>query len=84
MVILPGGIGTLAEFTSMLDYARCTTYEKKPIILFNYNNYYTPIINMLKGMHDSNFCSKEDLKSFDIVTDLKGLEIELDKLEGEE
>lgn len=84
MVILPGGIGTLAEFTSMLDYARCTTYEKKPIILFNYNDYYTPIINMLKGMYDSNFCSKEDLKTFDIVTDLKGLEIELDKLEGEE
>jgi len=84
VVILPGGIGTLAEFTSMVDYARCTTYEKKPIILFNYNNYYTPIINMLKGMYESNFCSKEDLKSFDIVTDLKGLEIELDKIEGEE
>ena len=84
MVILPGGIGTLAEFASMLDYARCTTYEKKPIILFNYHDYYTPIINMLKGMYDSNFCSKEDLKTFDIITDLKGLEIELDKLEGEE
>ncbi len=83
VVILPGGIGTLAEFTSMVDYRRCTAYEKKPIILFNYNNYYEPIINMLKGMYESSFCSKEDLKEFDIVNDIKSLNYYLDKLEKE-
>jgi len=83
VVVLPGGIGTLAEFVSMIDYKRCSSYEKKPIILFNYNDYYTPIINMLKGMYESKFCVKEDLKEFDIINDLKGLEIELDRLEGE-
>lgn len=84
IVILPGGIGTLAEFMSMLDYRRCSNYDKKPIILFNYNNYYTPIINMLKGMYESKFCNANDLKEFNIVNNLQGLEFYLKQLELDE
>lgn len=84
IVILPGGIGTIAEFFSMLDYCRCSNYDKKPIILFNYHDYYTPIINMLKGMYESNFCNKNDLKEFNIITNIDGLEFYLKQLELDE
>ncbi len=79
VLILPGGLGTLAEFFSMVDYYR-TGRIKKPIILFNYDDFYTPLLEYLKELYDSRFVNKNDLKSFNIVKDVDGLNFCLKEL----
>ena len=80
ILILPGGIGTFREFLSMLDEKRTKNLDK-PIILFNYNKYYTPLLNFLTKCYEGNFISKRDLKLFDVVSDVKSLEMYLNNLE---
>ena len=79
VLILPGGIGTLAEFFSMVDYYR-TGRLRKPIILFNYDDFYTPLLSYLKELYDARFIAKDDLKSFNIVKDVSGLNFCLKEL----
>ena len=80
ILILPGGLGTFREFLSMLDEKRTKNLDK-PIILFNYNKYYTPLLNFLTKSYEENFISKRDLKLFDVVSDIKSLEMYLNNLE---
>ena len=80
ILILPGGIGAFREFLSMLDEKRTKNLDK-PIILFNYKKYYTPLLNFLTKCYEGNFISKRDLKLFDVVSDVKSLEMYLNNLE---
>ena len=80
ILILPGGLGTLREFFSMLDEKRTKGYDK-PIILFNFEKYYDPLLEYLTKCYKVNFISKKDLKLFDVVTDVKTLEMYLNRLE---
>lgn len=80
IIILPGGIGTLAELFSMIDENRQKNINK-PIILFNFDNFYTPLLKYLTKLHVDNFITNEVLKSFNIVTDIKSLELFLQRLE---
>ena len=80
ILLLPGGLGTLREFFSMLDEKRTKGYDK-PIILFNYKKYYSPLLNVLTKYYEDNFVSKKDLRLFDVVSDIKSLEMYLNNLE---
>ena len=80
ILLLPGGVGTLREFFSMLDEKRTKGFDK-PIILFNYNKFFTPLLNVLTKYYEEKFVSKKDLKLFDVVSDIKSLEMYLNNLE---
>lgn len=80
VLILPGGVGTLAELFSMLDEKR-TKKSNIPIVIFNYENFYTPLLKVLKDMHSLLFVSEEDIKRLDIVTDVTTLKMYLKKQE---
>lgn len=80
VLVLPGGIGTLAELFSIIEEKR-TRKRNIPIIIFNYDNYYTSLLNVLTKMYEEHFVSYEDLKLFDIVKDINMLEKYLKKLE---
>ena len=80
ILILPGGIGTFREFFSMLDEKRTKNLDK-PIILFNYNKYFSPLLGVLTKGYEENFITKRDLKLFDVVSDIKSLEMYLNNLE---
>jgi len=56
-ILLPGGIGTFEEFFSTLS-ANMLGEISKPIILFNINSYYTPLLHMLNESVSSGFSSK--------------------------
>lgn len=73
ILILPGGLECVSLFFSLLEESKKRN-ELKPIILFNYNNYYTPLLKFLENSHKQEFVSKEDIKLFSIVNDLNGLE----------
>lgn len=73
VVILPGGIGTLAEFTCAVEEYRSSGGNKR-IILYNLDGYYDPLINWMKDNIGTKFF-KDDLSDcYEIVTDISELE----------
>lgn len=50
-VVLPGGYGTLDEFTTSFSYLNFT-HQPKPIILYNPGGIYDPLLEQLRRMVD--------------------------------
>ena len=82
ILILPGGIGTLAELFSFID-AKRTKKVNIPIILYNYDHYYDNLLKFLKNAYEDSIISSKDIKLFDVVTDIKSLEKYIKSLEKE-
>ena len=77
ILILPGGIGTIAELCSAIEEYRTSGGNKK-IIMFNYEGYYNGFINWMKESIESGLF-KDDLGDcFKIISSLEELEIEVD------
>ena len=53
-LILPGGTGTIEEVTEVIS-SKVLGLHKKPIIIFNINNYWDPILNQFKNINKYNF-----------------------------
>ena len=82
ILILPGEVGTLAELFSIMD-EKIKKHGDIPIVLFNYDNFYTPLINFLKDMEQNGFINESHLQAFDVVTDVKSLEMYIKNHESE-
>jgi len=54
VITLPGGFGTLEELFEMLTWAQLGLHQK-PIGLLNIDNYYSPLLKMVRSMTDSGF-----------------------------
>jgi len=72
IVILPGGIGTLAEFASAVEEFRTSGGNKK-VILFNYDGFYDGIIKWLKDNIKTGFIKEDLFDCFNIVTNIDEL-----------
>ena len=68
-IIVPGGIGTLDEFFEVLILKELNRHSKK-IILFNINNFYDKMIEMILEMHDYGLISENALNIFEIADSL--------------
>ncbi len=55
-IITPGGLGTLDEFFEFVSLKQLKRH-KKPIIIYNMNNFYDDLIEMLNIMAEGNFIS---------------------------
>ena len=55
-VMLPGGIGTFEEFFEILTLKQLQQHSK-PIIIYNVNNYFNPLIEMLETAIREKFMS---------------------------
>lgn len=73
VVILPGGIGTLAELTCALEEYRASLGDKK-IIIVNYKGFYDDIINWMKKNIKTGFISESLFDCFYIANTLEELE----------
>lgn len=82
ILILPGGLECINLLFSLLE-EMSKRNEVKPIILFNYDNFYTPILKYLEDLYKTSFISKETIQLFSIVNDIKSLERYL-KIKDEE
>lgn len=65
-IILPGGFGTLAEFTELVTWKQLGLYLK-PIILLNTDHYYTPHIQALLQGADQNFLRHRHMDTFQVA-----------------
>ncbi len=75
-IILPGGIGTLDECVEVLTLIQLKQIREKKIIIFNYKNYWSFLIKLLKKMKKEKFMNDNfysDLIEIDDVNKLKTL-----------
>lgn len=70
IVILPGGIGTLAEFASSVEEYRASKGNKK-IILVNYNNFYDNLLDWLKSGQNKGFVEKDLKNCYEVVNNIE-------------
>ena len=78
IVILPGGIGTLAEFCCAVEEFRASGGDKK-IILVNYEGYYDDFINWMNKNIESKFFAESLRECYEIVNDANDIEKLLEK-----
>lgn len=64
-IIVPGGIGTFEEFFEILTLKQLGRHNK-PIAIFNINNYYDDISNVILKAVDEGFFKKAHLDIFKI------------------
>jgi len=72
-LIFPGGMGTLSEFLFVLE-AKKLELHNKPIILFNFKNYFNSFLKSLNGMTKSGFIYERELSLFTIINNINELE----------
>jgi len=73
IVILPGGIGTLAEFTCAVEEFRSSGGNKR-IVLYNLDGYYDDVIEWMKKNIETKFFKNDLSDCYQVVSDLKELE----------
>ncbi|MEX0299912.1 MAG: TIGR00730 family Rossman fold protein [Kordiimonas sp.] len=65
-IVLPGGLGTLDETMEMMTWAQLSLH-KKPIILINYRDFWSPLIELIKHVTDDGFASQEHADLLTVV-----------------
>lgn len=81
-LILPGGMGTLAEFFEITTW-KILGLHKKPIIVVNSENYWDPMIEMIKRCQSEGFLHRWDLEEiFSVVADVNELENVIKHIKG--
>lgn len=73
IVILPGGIGTLAELTCAIEEYRASLGNKK-IIIVNYEGFYDDIINWMRKNIETEFISESLFDCFYIANNVSDVE----------
>lgn len=71
-VILPGGFGTLDEAFEVLTWKQLALHTK-PIIIYNANGFWTPLLTLIDHMIDSGFAPKSNYDIFKSVTTIDEL-----------
>ena len=64
-IVTPGGIGTFDEFFEILALRQLNRHHK-PIVLYNINGYFNPIIELLQSAAKQNFMTPDNLNLFGV------------------
>ncbi|UYP44314.1 hypothetical protein NEF87_000599 [Candidatus Lokiarchaeum ossiferum] len=66
-LILPGGFGTLEELLEVITLKQLN-YHSKPIIIFNLDNFYGPMLAQFQSIMEKNFAKPSYRELFHIVS----------------
>lgn len=69
-IITPGGIGTLDEFFEVWTLKKLKQHNK-PIIVFNINNFFDEMFNMINEMTKKEFIPSEALELYQIANTIE-------------
>jgi uncharacterized protein (TIGR00730 family) len=72
LLVLPGGVGTLDEFFDNLVGHKIDLHTK-PIIIFNHEDFWTPLIKILDHLVEHNFVKQHHLRHLHIANNLDQL-----------
>lgn len=65
-VICPGGIGTFEEFFEVLTLKQLHRHSK-PIVIYNVNGYYNPMLSMMNSAVEAKFMTDESNRLFTVA-----------------
>lgn len=65
-IVMPGGIGTFEELYEIVTLKQLQRHLK-PIIIYNYNNFYGKTLDVLRDIVDKNFVSEKVFDLFSIA-----------------
>jgi len=65
-IVLPGGLGTLDETMEMMTWAQLSLHAK-PIVLVNYKDFWTPLVDLIHHVVEDGFASPENAKLIHVV-----------------
>lgn len=71
-IFLPGGCGTMEEFFEWLSSKRLGKYTG-PLVIFNFDNYYDPLIELLDNMENNSFHNPEHKKMYSVCNNVDEL-----------
>jgi uncharacterized protein (TIGR00730 family) len=71
-IVLPGGIGTLAELTNVIAHKQLGIY-KKPIIIVNVDGFFDGLLSFYKNAVKANTMKPEHLSLFVVVDNVENL-----------
>ncbi len=72
-LILPGGTGTLEEVTEVLSW-KILKLHTKPVIFFNFENYWSPLIKQFENITKNKFGNKNLQNQYQVIKNPKELE----------
>lgn len=72
LIALPGGIGTLDEAFSVIASASIG-YHRKKVIFYNEYDFYTPLLDALRGLEEKGFARKPLASYYEIANTLDKL-----------
>ena len=68
-IALPGGAGTIEEITEIISWFNLGLHSK-PIIFFNYKNFWNPLISMYKNIYKDVFIEKKHNELFYTISNI--------------
>jgi uncharacterized protein (TIGR00730 family) len=71
-VILPGGFGTMDETFEMITWKALGMHDK-PIIIYNYKNYYNHLLQIIDQFYDMGFAGSKMKGIYDIADDKESI-----------
>ncbi|KAF5587456.1 lysine decarboxylase [Fusarium pseudoanthophilum] len=75
-IILPGGFGTLEEHTAIRMWSKLGVC-RRPIVLLNFQNFYTPLLDWITGAIKSGFISENSAAVVSVVNSIEEMNISL-------
>ena len=69
-LILPGGTGTLEELIEVLSWKNLKLHNK-PIIFYNFDNYWSPLIKQIDKIIENKFGNKNLQNKFQVIRSTK-------------
>jgi len=79
-VALPGGIGTLEELFEVWTWSQIG-YHKKPVAVYNVNNFYQPMLQFLQHIVDEGFVRQNYLETLIVGHDATDILNQIDRYE---
>jgi len=69
IVVFPGGFGTMDEMFEIITWKQLK-FHNKPIIIFNHNNYWKPLLELMENIINTGFARPETRNLYTIVDSL--------------
>lgn len=69
-IALPGGVGTMEELMEIITWRQLSLYNK-PVIIFNINGYYNPLLSMLEKAVEGKFMHPKNKEAWNVACSLE-------------
>ncbi|MCE2927342.1 MAG: TIGR00730 family Rossman fold protein [Rickettsiales bacterium] len=69
-IVFPGGFGTMDEMFEILTWKQLLLHDK-PVIIFNYQGYWDPLIALMKNIIEQKFAKTEVATYYHVVDELE-------------